>query len=58
VNFGLNSSNDNGYVRVALVALLPGMCGSAVIATATACAIWTATSRVVRTDPTAALRVE
>jgi ABC-type antimicrobial peptide transport system permease subunit len=36
------------------------VCGSAaiVITTATACAIWTATSRVVRTDPTAALRVE
>jgi hypothetical protein len=28
------------------------------IAAATACAIWTATSRIVRTDPTAALRVE
>jgi putative ABC transport system permease protein len=36
------------------------ICGSAAIAiaAATACAIWTATSRVVRTDPTAALRVE
>jgi putative ABC transport system permease protein len=36
------------------------MCGSAAItiAAATACAIWTATSRVVSTDPTAALRVE
>jgi putative ABC transport system permease protein len=36
------------------------MCGSAAltIATATAFAIWTATSRVVRADPTAALRVE
>jgi hypothetical protein len=36
------------------------ICGSAaiVIAAATACAIWTATSRVVRTDPTAALQVE
>ena len=36
------------------------MCGSAAmaIAAATACAIWIATSRVVRTDPTVALRVE
>jgi hypothetical protein len=36
------------------------MSGSAAIAigAATACAIWIATSRVVRTDPTAALRVE
>lgn len=37
-----------------------GMCTSAAIAivAATACAIWTATSRVVRTEPTAALRAE
>jgi ABC-type antimicrobial peptide transport system permease subunit len=36
------------------------MCGSAAItvAIATACAVWIATSRVVRTDPTAVLRVE
>jgi putative ABC transport system permease protein len=36
------------------------MCASAAIAiaAATACAVWTGTSRVVRTDPTAALRVE
>jgi putative ABC transport system permease protein len=36
------------------------VCGSAAIAiaTATAWAVWTATSRVVRTDPTTALRVE
>jgi hypothetical protein len=36
------------------------MCASAVLAIAvtTASAIWIATSRVVRTDPTAALRVE
>jgi len=36
------------------------MCGSAAISIgiATACAIWTATSQVVRADPTAALRVE
>jgi predicted permease len=43
-------------------AVPPGLwmsgCAVIVIVGATACAIWTATSRVVRLDPTAALRVE